>query len=523
MAQSTMSLRLRHALRTGSAPFFLSLLVGSGCSEEVGGDGWVPPKPTDMGGSGGSINSGGDGGDDGPMTGGKGGSGGKTGSSGGGKGGRGGTGGGGRAGSGMTDGGAGGDTSSGPVCGNGTQEEGEECDDGNRKSGDGCTSDCRSGCEPCEKTHCREVFLQHAPTVANFYDDCFNMPGNATEGKAAGTPRKELCRAVVDCARNQDCAQFVPDDAVEGRAIQYQFVRCFCDRDITEGGYINKCKVAPTSPEPKVEDNTFVPGDCEREFMEASERDTLGEAFNGLATAKLKPLGAANLLLLECDRKLCLEECFPEESAGVVAQITADISATRGDAGESALGAIIADAYRAALETDFAFLNAAAIEPQYYAHPAGGWLFEATEGRSADADGRVLESEVMSSLFGVEVRNNATNLSGGRELVSLELTGHEVYAFLDAALGTIDVSGLVYTWDSSLPNGARVTSVNIGPSPLDKAATYSVATNDELLTQVVAAKNVVKSGKNPANELLRHLKAQNQPISPPSPRAARLN
>lgn len=521
MAQSVIRFRVGQALRGCTGPLLLSLVAFSGCTDEVGGDGWVPPSPTTMGGSAGT-HSGGEGGDDAPMTGGTGGNGGKAGSSSGGKGGRGGSGG--RAGSGTTDAGAGGDAPSGPVCGNGTQEEGEECDDGNTKSGDGCTSNCRSGCEVCEKTHCKEVFEQHVPTVANFYGDCFEMPGNATEGKAAGTPRKELCGAVVDCVRKQKCAQFVADDAIEGRAIQYQFISCFCDRDITEPSYLNKCQVAPLGPDPKVEDNTFIPGECERQFMEASERDSLGEAFNGIATAKLKPLGAANLLLLECDRKLCFEECFPEESAGAVAQITDDISATRSDAGESALGALIADAHRASLSTDFAFLDASSIEPEYFAHPEGGWTFEATEGRSADADGRVLESEVTAALFGVEVRNNSTNLAGGKELVSVELTGQEIYDFLESRLGVVDVSGLTYTWDAAIvPPAARITEVRAGNTVLDRAVNYSVAMSDKLLTQVTVAKNVVKSGKNPASELLAYLKAQNQPIAPPAPRVTRLN
>jgi cysteine-rich repeat protein len=518
MAPSAIRIRIGRALRACSAPLLLSLVAFSGCTDEVGGDGWVPPQPTAMGGSAGT-NSGGEGGDDAPMTGGKGGGGGKAGSSSGGKGGSGG-----RAGSGMTEAGAGGDAPSGPVCGNGTLEEGEECDDGNTKSGDGCTSNCRSGCEQCERTHCKQVFAQHVPTVADFYGDCFEMPGNATEGKAAGTPRKDLCGAVVDCVRKQACAQFVADDAVQGRAIQYQFISCFCDRDITEPGYLNKCQVAPLGPDPKIEDNTFIPGKCERQFMEASERDSLGEAFNGIATAKLKPLGAANLLLLECDRKLCFEECFPEESAGAVAQITDDISATRSDAGESALGALIADAQRTSLNTDFAFLNAAAIEPEYFAHAEGGWLFSATVGRNADADGRVLESEVTTAFFGVESRNNSTNLEGGLELVSLQLTGQEVYEFLESRIGVVDVSGLTYTWDAAVTSlGVRITEVRIGNTLIDKAATYSIAMNDNLATEVTAAKNVVKSGKNPVRDLIEYLKAQDEPIAPPAPRVTRLN
>lgn len=521
MAELAKRFAFRRGLRA-STTLLLALGVGSACTDEVGGDGWVKPTPANSGGNAGSSDGGGEGGDDAPMTGGKGGSsGGKGGSSSGGKGGSGGSGG--RAGSGMTDAGAGGEMPSGPVCGNGTQEEGEECDDGNTKSGDGCNSNCNSSCEVCEATYCKAVFTQHVPNLANFYGDCFNMPGTATTGKGQGALRKDLCRSVIDCVRTEDCAQFVPDDAIDGKAIQYQFIRCFCDRDITENGYLNKCKIEPISEDPKLEDNTFMPGACARQFDEASERDTKAEAFNGIATAQLKPLGAANLLLLECDRKLCMEECFPEQSAGQVAQITADISGNPTASGESPMGELIADAQRAALGTDFAFLNVATFQPEYFLQPDLGFFYAATVGRRADADGRLLESEVTSAIFGVEARNNSTNVEGGKELVSLELTGQGVYDFLNSQLGFVDVSGLTYSWDAALDSGSRVTEVRKANTPLDKAATYSVTVNDKLLQEVPGAKNVVKTGKNPVAELLAYLKAQTQPVAPPTSRVTRSN
>jgi hypothetical protein len=168
-------------------------------------------------------------------------------------------------------------------------------------------------------------------------------------------------------------------------------------------------------------------------------------------------------------------------------------------------------------------LNTTAFLPEYFLRPDVGFFFKATVGRSADADGRLLESEVTAALFGVEVRNNSTNLEGGKELASLELTGQGVYDFLNSQLGSVEVSGLSYSWDAALNAGSRVTEVRKANVPLDKAATYTVTVNDNLLTSVAGAKNVVKSGKNPVGELLAYLKAQTQPIAPPTARVTRSN
>ncbi|HEX2876629.1 MAG TPA: hypothetical protein VHP33_35505, partial [Polyangiaceae bacterium] len=133
-----------------------ALLAASGCSDEVGGDGYVPDRPSagkgGLGGGAGTLGSGGL-----PAEGGAGGdstaSGGKAGSGNSGTSGKGG-----RAGSSsMTDGGMGGEPTGTAVCGNNATEPGEECDDGNTKSGDGCTADCKSACEVCEKTYCKAV------------------------------------------------------------------------------------------------------------------------------------------------------------------------------------------------------------------------------------------------------------------------------------------------------------------------------------------------------------------------------
>jgi hypothetical protein len=348
------------------------------------------------------------------------------------------------------------------------------------------------------------------------------MQGKAAGGKAQGESRSVLCQAVVDCVRRERCAQILPFDFQPVGNLSNQFLRCFCDRDVTEGSYVTRCSTPPSSP-PKPDEAVFVPGKCSEEFLEASEVDNLSEAFKGQLTAKTKPFGGANLLLLECDRILCTEECMPEASSGTVAQIAADILTTPNDAGETPFGDLVADSERSAMSTDFAFFDQAAMQPEYVPDP-WGLFFKVTPGRPADGDGRILESEVLQALFGIEIRNSSINPSVGTKLVTMQLTGAQVYGLLNSLLGTVDVSGLAYTWDATLPSGSRVTEVRKGGVALDQAATFSLAVSNVLAKSIVGGTNVVTSDKRPAEELITYLKAQPQAISPPpSDRVIRLD
>jgi 5'-nucleotidase len=302
-------------------------------------------------------------------------------------------------------------------------------------------------------------------------------------------------------------------------AKDFPFLRCFCDLDITAPGpsFVSRCK----NP------STYVPGKCAREIHEASEKDDVGQVLNNPYTGSL-PLGAANLLLQVCDKKLCTEECLPEASVGVVAQITGDIPQTPNDADESPLGDLIADSQRFATGTDFAFINRLAFVSTY---APIGLLYSAAPGRPADADGRVLESEVRNVLFGMDPVADAVNVYGGSHLVTLQLTGQQIYDTLSKPLtidvlsaGPLDVSGLTYTWDAGLPTASRVTDVRKNGVPIDKAGRFTVTVNDFLAKAIVGAEQVVLTEKNPEKELVAYLKAQPQPIAPPpSNRVTRLN
>lgn len=144
-----------------------------------------------------------------------------------------------------------------------------------------------------------------------------------------------------------------------------------------------------------------------------------------------------------------------------VARFSADITRVQSIAGESALGNLIADAQRAALGTDFAFMNPGGIRADL--------TFAATPGNASDADGLALWGE----LFTVQPFGNS--------LVKLDMTGQQIYDLLNQQFAVnrfLQVSGLTYTWDSGLPLASRVVEVRKDGVPIDRAQSYSVTANN---------------------------------------------
>ncbi len=125
---------------------------------------------------------------------------------------------------------------------------------------------------------------------------------------------------------------------------------------------------------------------------------------------------------------------------------------------ETAMGNLIIDAMRAAVETDIGITN-------------GGGI----RGDKEYAAGTALTR-----------RDVLTELPFGNKTVSYELTGAQVLSLLENGFSDVEnragkfphVSGLTVVVDTSAAPGSRVTSVMVGDTPLDEAATYTVATND---------------------------------------------
>ncbi len=129
---------------------------------------------------------------------------------------------------------------------------------------------------------------------------------------------------------------------------------------------------------------------------------------------------------------------------------------------ESAMGNLIADAMKGANGADIAITNGGGIRGDKE-YPAGATLTR---------------------------RDVFTELPFGNITVVTELSGQAIWDALENGFSQMEqgagrfpqVSGLVVEVDSSKAPGARVQSVTINGQPLDKAKTYTVATNDYMLT-----------------------------------------
>ncbi len=126
--------------------------------------------------------------------------------------------------------------------------------------------------------------------------------------------------------------------------------------------------------------------------------------------------------------------------------------------GETAIGNLIADAMRKAVDADVALTN-------------GGGI----RGNTEYAPGSELTRRTIHS-----------ELPFGNNTVKHSLKGETILEALENGLSEVEnsagrfphVSGMMVTADLNQPAGSRVKSVTIGGAPLDLAKTYTFATND---------------------------------------------
>lgn len=157
---------------------------------------------------------------------------------------------------------------------------------------------------------------------------------------------------------------------------------------------------------------------------------------------------------------------------------------------EAAIGNLIADAMKAAVNADIAITN-------------GGGI-RADKEYAAGSD--------------ISRRDILTELPFGNVTVLTEITGQQVWDALENGFSKFEdgagrfpqVSGLKVTADVKKPAGSRIVSVEANGHPLDKAATYRLATNDYMLsggdgyTAFAGGKVIVdaRGGKLIANDVM---------------------
>jgi 5'-nucleotidase len=156
----------------------------------------------------------------------------------------------------------------------------------------------------------------------------------------------------------------------------------------------------------------------------------------------------------------------------VIGTTTADITRTNNDAGESALGDVIADAQLAATEpvgfgeAVVAFMNPGGIRNDILFAPTG-----------SEAPGELTYGEA----FSVQPFGNS--------LVTMTLTGAQIDTLLEqqwvgqTSPRILQVStGFTYTWDANAPDGSKVdpATIMINDVPIDLTASYRVTVNSFL-------------------------------------------
>ena len=162
------------------------------------------------------------------------------------------------------------------------------------------------------------------------------------------------------------------------------------------------------------------------------------------------------------DQKILAELKIAEDKANklldeVVARSTKELSSERllVRRNESELGNLAADAFRWAAKSDIAICN-------------GGGL------RADLPAGEVRKRDTMAIFpFGNTLRVAQIKGSTIREMLE-----HSVEFYPASFGGFLDVSGMTFSYDPSLPPKHRVKEISIGGQPLDENKTYTIALAD---------------------------------------------
>ncbi len=166
---------------------------------------------------------------------------------------------------------------------------------------------------------------------------------------------------------------------------------------------------------------------------------------------------------------------------------------------ESAVGDLIADLMRAAMQADVSLVN-------------GGGI----RGNAVTPAGELRRGDVLKIL------------PFANKVVKLDVTGETLRAALESGLSQVErtagrfpqVSGVRYTFDSNRPAGSRLVTVTLGGRPLEPQARYTLATFDFIMgggdgyTMFQQAKVLVKPENGPMDSDLILERLKGSPIAP---------
>jgi 2',3'-cyclic-nucleotide 2'-phosphodiesterase (5'-nucleotidase family) len=176
----------------------------------------------------------------------------------------------------------------------------------------------------------------------------------------------------------------------------------------------------------------------------------------------------------------------------VVGQAAIEITRTQNEAGESALGNLIADAQRAEMNAQIAFMNPGGIRNDLNA-------------------GEITWGE----LYSIQ--------PFGNQLMKMTMTGKDIRDLLNqqwqvGKTRMLQISGMKYTWDNSKPIGEKIQSMTLeNGEPIVDTQTYTVVANAFIATGGDGFSAFLKAtnrevGPVDLDALVNYIKKANEPI-----------
>ena len=177
------------------------------------------------------------------------------------------------------------------------------------------------------------------------------------------------------------------------------------------------------------------------------------ELLNAEGVAQLAPTPDANIKKTMDAIEKRNEKLFNEVVAHTERGLSGDREIIRQQ--EAELGNLCADAFRWRTGADIGIIN-------------GGGM------RTDLPEGDVTRGDVMAIFpFGNTVQKK--EITGAKVRAMLE---HSVFGYPASFGGFLDVSGITFSFDPSMPAGHRVSDVKIGGEPLDDSKTYTIGATD---------------------------------------------
>jgi 2',3'-cyclic-nucleotide 2'-phosphodiesterase / 3'-nucleotidase / 5'-nucleotidase len=177
----------------------------------------------------------------------------------------------------------------------------------------------------------------------------------------------------------------------------------------------------------------------------------------------------------------------------VVGEAAVELTRTANEAGESALGNLIADSMRDATKSDFAFMNSGGIRDNLNQGPI-----------------------TWGELFAIQ--------PFGNDVVTMKVTGEQIRTLLNQQFSAdrnkiMAVSGLKYTWSVEKPLGEKVLDIFLpNGKKIDPKAEYTIAVNN-FMADGGDGYTILKQGKERTvwltdlDTLVNYVKAQTKPIT----------